>query len=135
MPSRRSASRAPGPLFSIFLATLIIPESVYLVPNFIIVTRLGWYDSLAALTVPFMASAFSIFLLRQFFAQIPNELLESARIDGAGHLRSLFSIVTPAFGGSPVHRWRSSRSSGPGTLSSGPSWRPAPRDGGPSPWD
>lgn len=85
-------------LFSIFLSTLIIPESVYLVPNFIIVTRLGWYDSLAALTVPFMGSAFSIFLLRQFFAQIPNELLESARIDGAGHLRSLFSIGVPLSG-------------------------------------
>ncbi|HVP19363.1 MAG TPA: carbohydrate ABC transporter permease, partial [Spirochaetia bacterium] len=95
--------RFPGSrsLFSVLLATLIIPESVYLVPNFLIVTRLGWYDSLAALTVPFMASAFFIFLLRQFFAQIPNELVESARIDGAGHLRSLFSIVLP-LSGAPV---------------------------------
>ena len=89
--------RFPGsrPVFSVLLATLIIPEGVYLVPNFLIVTRLGWYDSLAALTVPFMASAFFIFLLRQFFAQIPNELVESARMDGAGHLRSLFSIMLP----------------------------------------
>jgi len=92
--------RFPGsrPLFSVLLATLIIPESVYLVPNFIIVTRLGWYDSLAALTVPFMASAFYIFLLRQFFAQIPNELVESGRIDGAGHARTLVSIVLPLSG-------------------------------------
>jgi ABC-type glycerol-3-phosphate transport system permease component len=92
--------RFPGsrPVFAVLLATLIIPESVYLVPNFIIVTRLGWYDSLAALTVPFMASAFYIFLLRQFFAQIPNELVESARIDGAGHARSLVSIVLPLSG-------------------------------------
>lgn len=92
--------RFPGsrPLFALLLATLIIPESVYLVPNFIVVTRLGWYDSLAALTVPFMASAFYIFLLRQFFAQVPNELLESARIDGAGHARSLFSIMLPLSG-------------------------------------
>ncbi len=95
--------RFPGsrPLFAVLLATLIIPESVYLVPNFLIVTRLGWYDSLAALTVPFMASAFFIFLLRQFFSQIPNELVESARIDGAGHGRSLFSIVLP-LSGAPV---------------------------------
>jgi ABC-type glycerol-3-phosphate transport system permease component len=82
-------------LFSALLATLIIPDTVYLVPNFIIVTRLGWYDRLAGLTVPFMAGAFYIFLLRQFFNQIPNELLESAGMDGAGHARSLLSIVLP----------------------------------------
>jgi len=82
-------------LFSVLLATLIIPESVYLVPNFILVSRLGWYDRLAGLTVPFAANAFAIFLLRQFFAQVPREILESARMDGAGHLRSLFSMVVP----------------------------------------
>lgn len=87
---------AGAPLvFSIFIATLVIPESVYLIPNFILITRLGWYDTLAGLTVPFMASAFSIFLLRQFLAQLPNELLESARMDGAGHPRLLLSIVLP----------------------------------------
>ena len=92
--------RFPGSraAFAVLLATLIIPDSVYLVPNFIIITRLGWYDTLAALTMPFMASAFYIFLLRQFFAQIPNELVESARIDGAGHARSLASIVLPLSG-------------------------------------
>ena len=84
-----------GPLFAVFLATLVIPESVTLVPSFIVITRLGWYDTLAGLTVPFTASAFSIFLLRQFFAQLPNELLESARIDGAGHTRTFLSIALP----------------------------------------
>jgi ABC-type glycerol-3-phosphate transport system permease component len=82
-------------LFTVLLATLIIPESVYLIPNFITVTRLGWTDRLAGLVVPFTSSAFYIFLLRQFFAQLPTELLESARIDGAGHVRSLLSIVVP----------------------------------------
>ncbi len=82
-------------VFALLLSTLIIPESVYLVPNFIIVTRMGWYDRLAGLTVPFMASAFHIFLLRQFFAQLPDELIESARIDGAGHPRSFAAIVLP----------------------------------------
>ena len=82
-------------VFALLLATLIIPESVYLVPNFILVTKLGWYDRLASLTVPFMASAFHIFLLRQYFAQLPDELIESARIDGAGHPRSFASIVLP----------------------------------------
>jgi multiple sugar transport system permease protein len=82
-------------VFALLLSTLIIPESVYLIPNFILVTKLGWYDRLAGLTVPFMASAFFIFLLRQFFAQLPDELIESARIDGAGHARSFASIVLP----------------------------------------
>jgi ABC-type glycerol-3-phosphate transport system permease component len=89
---RFAGSRA---VFSTFVATLMIPESVYLIPNFIMITRLGWYDTLAGLTVPFMASAFFIFLLRQFFSQLPNELLESARIDGAGHARSFVSIALP----------------------------------------
>jgi ABC-type glycerol-3-phosphate transport system permease component len=86
-------------VFAVFLATLIIPESVYLIPNFILITRFGWYDTLLGLTVPFMASAFYIFLLRQFFSQLPNELLESARIDGAGHFRSFLSIMMPLSGG------------------------------------
>jgi ABC-type glycerol-3-phosphate transport system permease component len=85
-------------IFAVFIATLIIPDSVYLIPNFIEITRFGWYDTLAGLTVPFMASAFYIFLLRQFFSQLPNELLESARMDGAGHARSFFSIVLPLSG-------------------------------------
>jgi len=89
--------RFPGRdlVFSILLATLMIPQTVLLIPNFIVVAKLGWIDRLPALTVPFLASAFHIFLLRQFFSQIPDELLESARIDGASHLRSLLSIVVP----------------------------------------
>jgi ABC-type glycerol-3-phosphate transport system permease component len=92
--------RFPGSrtLFAVLLGTLIIPDTVYLIPNFIVITRLGWYDTLAGLTVPFMASAFYIFLLRQFFSQVPNELLESARIDGAGHSRSFASIMIPLSG-------------------------------------
>jgi ABC-type glycerol-3-phosphate transport system permease component len=82
-------------VFALLLSTLIIPESVYLVPNFILNTKMGWYDRLVGLTVPFMASAFYIFLLRQFFAQLPDELIESARIDGAGHPRSFLDIVLP----------------------------------------
>jgi multiple sugar transport system permease protein len=56
---------------------------------------LGWFDSYQVQIVPFIASAFSIFLLRQFFLSIPNELADAARIDGAGHLRFLWSIVLP----------------------------------------
>lgn len=88
-------------LFTLMLATLMIPEAVTWIPNFITVTWLGrvgpipWMNNWPALTIPFMASAFSIFLLRQFFAQIPHELWDSAQIDGAGHLRFLIQIVLP----------------------------------------
>ncbi|MGL4648654.1 MAG: carbohydrate ABC transporter permease [Caldilineaceae bacterium] len=90
-----------GLLFTLLLATLMLPEAVTWVPNFITVTWLGrlgpipWVNNWPALTVPFMASAFSIFLLRQFFQQIPNELWDSAQIDGAGHLRYLVRIMVP----------------------------------------
>jgi ABC-type glycerol-3-phosphate transport system permease component len=82
-------------VFGALLGTLMIPETVLLIPNFIVVSALGWVDRLAALTVPFIASAFDIFLLRQFFNQIPNALLESARMDGASHRRLLTGIVAP----------------------------------------
>jgi ABC-type glycerol-3-phosphate transport system permease component len=95
--------RFPGKdfLFSLLLTTLMLPEAVTWVPNFITVTWLGrigpipWVNNWPALTVPFMASAFNIFLLRQFFSQIPEDLWDSAQIDGAGHLRYLAQIVLP----------------------------------------
>jgi ABC-type glycerol-3-phosphate transport system permease component len=88
-------------LFTLLLSTLMIPEAVVWIPNFITVTWLGrvgpipWINNWPALTVPFMASAFSIFLLRQFFSQLPDELWDSAQIDGAGHLRYLIQVVLP----------------------------------------
>jgi ABC-type glycerol-3-phosphate transport system permease component len=82
-------------IFSAILATLIVPETVLLIPNFIVVSALRWVDRLAALTVPFLANAFDIFLLRQFFNQVPNALLETARMDGASHLSILGNVVVP----------------------------------------
>lgn len=88
-------------IFGLFLATLTLPQAIIWVPNFLTVSWLGkvtpfqWIDNWPALTVPFMASAFGIFLLRQFFQQIPDELWDSAQIDGAGHLRYLLQIVLP----------------------------------------
>ena len=90
-----------GFLFALLIATFMIPEAVVWIPNFLTVTWLGrvgpipWINNWPALTVPFMASAFSIFLLRQFFAQLPEDLWDSAQIDGAGHLRFLIQIVVP----------------------------------------
>ncbi len=89
-------------IFGIFLATMMIPESVTLIPNFLMISGKilplpgqSWLNTYWALTVPFIANAFSIFLLRQFFAQVPNELWDAARIDGADHTRFLIQIVLP----------------------------------------
>ena len=94
-------------IFSLYLATYMIPGAVTLIPNYLIIIKLeeifqttfgmtnAWYDNWTALTIPFMINAFSVFLLRQFFAQIPDELYDAALIDGCGHLRFLTQIVAP----------------------------------------
>lgn len=88
-------------LFGLLLSTLVLPEAITWVPNFITVSWLGkvgqlqWIDNWPSLTIPFMASAFGIFLMRQFYMQVPNELWDAAQIDGAGHVRFLFQVVIP----------------------------------------
>jgi ABC-type glycerol-3-phosphate transport system permease component len=89
-------------VFMILLSTMMLPEAVTLLPNFLlirgdIIPLPGgrWLNTLQALTVPFMANAFSIFLLRQFFRQIPAELWDAARLDGCSHLRFLVSVGLP----------------------------------------
>lgn len=88
-------------IFSTMLSTMMIPAMVFTIPNFLTVTWLGritaipWINNWPALTIPFMGSVFSIFMLRQFFAQVPNELYDAAQIDGAGHLRFLLQVVLP----------------------------------------
>jgi len=89
-------------MFALLLSTMMIPETVTMIPNYLTITGnnpflpfINWYDNWPALTIPFMAGFFNIFLLRQFFAQIPDELWDAARIDGAGHLRFLIQVVLP----------------------------------------
>lgn len=83
-------------VFTVFLATLMIPGEVTLIPNFVIVTKwLGWYDTYQAQVVPYLGSVFAIFLLRQFFMSIPKDLEDAAVMDGCGQLRFLWSIVVP----------------------------------------
>ena len=88
-------------IFTLLLSTMMIPAMVTIIPNFLTVTWLGrigpikWINNWPALTIPFMGSVFSIFMLRQFFAQVPDELYDAAQIDGAGHLRFLRSVVLP----------------------------------------
>jgi ABC-type glycerol-3-phosphate transport system permease component len=82
-------------VFAFLLATMMVPFEVTLIPNFLLVRDLGWYNSYAALIVPWSASAFSIFLVRQAFLSLPNDFFEAARVDGCGHLRFLAWIAAP----------------------------------------
>jgi multiple sugar transport system permease protein len=83
--------------FGIVIATLLLPNIVTLVPQFIIFTRLGWVDSILPLTIPlfFGGGAFNIFLLRQFFRTIPEELADAARIDGCTEFGIYWRIMLP----------------------------------------
>ena len=82
-------------LFSLVLSVMMIPAATTLIPNFLIIRTLGWYDKFYALIIPFAASVFGIFLLRQYFMSMPKELWEAAQIDGASRLRYFRSIAVP----------------------------------------
>ncbi len=82
-------------LFMAFLATLMVPGQVLLIPQFMIIRALGWLNTYQALIVPGLASAYAVFLLRQFFLGIPRELEDAARIDGCSPLRILWQIIVP----------------------------------------
>ncbi|MFD0677061.1 MULTISPECIES: carbohydrate ABC transporter permease [unclassified Paenibacillus] len=82
-------------LFTLFLSTMMIPWEVTMIPNYLTIRSWDWIDTYQGLIVPFLATAFGTFLLRQFFLQLPNELFEAAKIDGCSHLRSFFSLVLP----------------------------------------
>jgi multiple sugar transport system permease protein len=90
--------RFPGRniFFAIIVASLIIPGEILLVPNYVRVWKLGWLNDYKALIIPPLASAFGVFLMRQFMLGIPRELEDAAKLDGAGHLRILWDIVVPA---------------------------------------
>ena len=83
-------------LFTLLLSTMMIPPQATLIPNFITVAGvLRWHNTFLALTVPFMASVFNIFLLRQFFMGIPSDYFDAARLDGAGHMGYIRYVVLP----------------------------------------
>jgi len=89
--------RFPGrdALFVLVLFTMMVPGEVELVPNYILINRLGWNNTYFALIIPWIAGAFSIFLMRQFFSAIPDELFDAAVLDGCGHFRFLVEVVLP----------------------------------------
>ena len=87
--------RGRDTLFLIYLATLMIPFTVLLIPNFVLIRQFNWYDSYQALILPPAFSAFATFLLRQYFRGIPQELDDAARMDGASSFRIWWQIIMP----------------------------------------
>jgi multiple sugar transport system permease protein len=92
--------RFPGKnaMFLLVLATLMVPQTVYLVPLFVLMSDLNLVNSLPGIFLPFAAQAFGVFLMRQFILGIPDELLEAARIDGAGEFAIFWRVVLPLLG-------------------------------------
>lgn len=84
------------PIFWLFMATIMVPYEAIVVPNALFVRSMGIENSQWSLVLPFLANGFGVFLMRQAFRQFPEELRQAALIDGAGHLRFLFTIVLPA---------------------------------------
>lgn len=82
-------------IFGAIILTLFVPGFIFLMPNFLLLDKLGWLDQIWALVVPGAAGAFGVFFMRQFFMGLPKELEESARLDGAGPFRTWWSIVLP----------------------------------------
>jgi sn-glycerol 3-phosphate transport system permease protein len=82
-------------LFVVFLATLMVPFEVTIVTNVATISDLGWYNTYAGLAVPFLATGFGAFLMRQSFLTLPHELRDAAALDGYGHWRFLWRVAVP----------------------------------------
>jgi len=87
--------RGKNILFLFFLAVLMIPRQVIVIPQYIVLSNIGWLDTLWALTIPLSASAFGTFLIRQSFLSVPSALVDAAIIDGAGHFTIMQKIMIP----------------------------------------
>lgn len=85
-------------VFAVVLGTLMVPGVVTFVPLFVLTTNIGLTNTLPGMILPFLAGPFGVFLMRQFIASLPDELIQAARIDGAGELRIFFSIILPLCG-------------------------------------
>ncbi len=82
-------------IFLVFLSMMMVPQPVYIVPSYIVLVKLGWIDTYQALIIPWLAHIFSIFLLRQHFKTIPNDLYDAAIIDGCSRFSFLWRIILP----------------------------------------
>ena len=102
----------------------MIPLEVTFITNLDTITSLHWFNTYAGLSIPFPATGFGIFLLRQAFLQIPRDLEEAAQLDGYGHLRFMIRVAVP-LARPALAALPSSRSSRPGTSTCGRWSRPA----------
>jgi multiple sugar transport system permease protein len=91
----RMKFRGNNLIFSLFVSMMMVPQPIYLIPSYVLLNRLGWIDSYYALIVPWLAHVFTIFLLRQHFKSIPQELFDAAEIDGCSRFGILWRIVLP----------------------------------------
>ncbi|TDC80273.1 carbohydrate ABC transporter permease [Streptomyces hainanensis] len=82
-------------VFALFLATLMIPQDVLVIPMYVMMQEFGWVDSFQALIIPWAFTAFGAFLCRQFFLTVPRELDDAARMDGAGVVRTFLGVMLP----------------------------------------
>ena len=82
-------------LFILLLATMMVPGAVTLIPAFLMINKLKLFDTYWAIILPALASPFGIFMMRQFIASLPSELIEVSKVDGAGELRIFWSIIIP----------------------------------------
>ncbi len=82
-------------MFGLLLATMMIPGELFTITNYVTVTKFGWLDTYTVLIVPFLVSVFYIYLLRQNFMQIPNELYLAAKVDGTSDLKYLWKVMIP----------------------------------------
>lgn len=82
-------------IFLILLAALMVPNQVTILPNYITIGRLGWINTYQGIVLPGASVAYGTFLLRQYFRTLPVEVLDAAKVDGADHLRTLWSVVVP----------------------------------------
>ena len=87
--------RGRDAMFAILVATMLVPGQVLLIPSYLLIRELHWFDTYMALIVPAAANAFGVFLLRQFFLTIPNELEEAARLDGCGPFGVFWHVILP----------------------------------------
>ncbi|MEA1972899.1 MAG: carbohydrate ABC transporter permease [Candidatus Cloacimonadota bacterium] len=82
-------------LFYVFISMMMVPQPIYLIPSYVLMNHLGWIDTYCALIIPWMANIFTIFLLRQHFKTIPQDLFDAAMIDGCSTFEILWKIILP----------------------------------------
>ena len=87
--------RARGAVFGLIMVQMMVPSIVLMVPQFVVVANLGLANTIVGIVLPYLVMPLGIFLMRQFMADIPDELVQAARIDGAGEFRIFFRVVLP----------------------------------------